>query len=330
MEKPLISIAVALYNGEKYFSEQIQSLLSQSYRNLEIIVVDDGSVDRSFETALDFSKKDSRVKVFKNDKNLGLVLNFLKAAGLCGGEYVCFSDQDDIWHKDKVCLLLDIMQRNPKNLLVYSDLEIIGKKGGSFWRAAGMRPKRGFLGLKSVLRSHSPGCAMMFDKSIARLLGQASAEPQFVGSGDRRLDEVIFMHDHLAFVLASLLGRVDFHRKKLVHYRQHENNAIGAAYQADRSREHFVEGLRKKISFLKNSRLEINSSDFLILEGFANSLESSAPFKSARYWKYYLYLRKDTAKEKIIGMLECFFPNLYNRIRRAIGRMMVKSESSSE
>ncbi len=90
------------YNGEKYLAEQINSILNQTYTDFELICCDDCSTDSTLDVLFDFSIKDSRIKVFKNDVNLGFKKNFEKAISLCSGDYIALSDQDDVWEPWKL------------------------------------------------------------------------------------------------------------------------------------------------------------------------------------------------------------------------------------
>ena len=94
MENPLISIIVPIYNMEKYLDKCIQSLVNQTYKNIEIILIDDGSTDRSGEMSNEWRKSDERIKVVhKDNAGLGLARN----TGLenATGDYVLFLDADD-------------------------------------------------------------------------------------------------------------------------------------------------------------------------------------------------------------------------------------------
>ena len=86
----LVSVLMTSYNREKYIAEAIESVLASSYTNFELIIVDDHSADNSFTIAKEFEKKDSRVRVFKNEKNLGDYPNRKYAASLATGKYLKF------------------------------------------------------------------------------------------------------------------------------------------------------------------------------------------------------------------------------------------------
>src|ERR1700744_3577317 len=97
MEEPLISVALCTYNGEKYIKEQLDSIINQTYTCIEVIIVDDGSTDSTYDIISDYALRDNRIKCFKNETNLGFNKNFEKAVSLTSGEYIAISDQDDIW-----------------------------------------------------------------------------------------------------------------------------------------------------------------------------------------------------------------------------------------
>jgi glycosyltransferase involved in cell wall biosynthesis len=123
---PLVSIALCTYNGQDFLEEQLSSILSQSYRHLEVIVCDDGSTDRTLQIVGDFAAKDSRIKVYQNPKNLGFNKNFEQAISLTSGEYIAISDQDDIWETDKIRLLYEHIQ---DNLLIFSNSLLMDRSG---------------------------------------------------------------------------------------------------------------------------------------------------------------------------------------------------------
>ena len=104
---PKVSIVLCSYNGEQYLSEQIESILDQSYKDFELIICDDQSSDNSFNIINDFAKKDARIKAHSNSNNLGYVKNFEKGISLAKGDYIALSDQDDVWALDKIEKLLE-------------------------------------------------------------------------------------------------------------------------------------------------------------------------------------------------------------------------------
>lgn len=99
MNCKLVSILIPLYNSEKWIGDTIQSILSQSYSNIEVVIVDDGSTDKSFEIARSFASE--KVKIFQQPNSGGCVARN-KAFELSTGEYIVFFDADDLMYPDKI------------------------------------------------------------------------------------------------------------------------------------------------------------------------------------------------------------------------------------
>jgi glycosyltransferase involved in cell wall biosynthesis len=97
MDNPLVSIILPTYNRELYIKRAIDSVLNQTYRNIELIVIDDSSSDNTFQIISEIARKDSRVIILKNKENLGLVKNLNKGIELAKGKYVARLDDDDFW-----------------------------------------------------------------------------------------------------------------------------------------------------------------------------------------------------------------------------------------
>lgn len=105
----LISILMPVFNAEKWLSETISSVLSQTYTNWELIIVDDGSSDSSFAVAQSFAKKDSRIKVYKQE-NKGACAARNKAFELSNGEFIQYLDADDLLSENKIELQLKALE----------------------------------------------------------------------------------------------------------------------------------------------------------------------------------------------------------------------------
>lgn len=108
----MISIAMATYNGAKYLKEQIDSILGQTIQDFEIVVCDDCSSDDTWSLLQAYAEQDARIRVYRNEENLGYKKNFAKAMNLCKGDYVALSDQDDIWKPNHLEFLLNLIGDN--------------------------------------------------------------------------------------------------------------------------------------------------------------------------------------------------------------------------
>lgn len=98
----LVSIVLATYNGELYLAKQLESLFNQTYRNIEIVAVDDCSTDNTVNILKEYAALHCNMRVFVNDVNLGFIKNFEKGCTLSNGDLLAFCDQDDYWDKSKI------------------------------------------------------------------------------------------------------------------------------------------------------------------------------------------------------------------------------------
>ncbi|WP_294095053.1 glycosyltransferase family 2 protein [uncultured Cetobacterium sp.] len=128
MNEKLVSVIVPNYNCEKYIGETLGSILEQSYKNIEIIIIDDCSTDNSYSIALNYSKKYSNIIVEKLEKNSGAGIARNRGIELATGEYIAFLDSDDIWHKEKLKNQIRFMEKN-NYAMSFTSYEHINEEG---------------------------------------------------------------------------------------------------------------------------------------------------------------------------------------------------------
>ena len=121
-----ISVVMPVYNTEKYVKRCVESVLQQTYRNIELIIVDDCSPGNIKEIAQYFVNADSRVQIISHEKNKGLFRARLTGAEHATGEYIAFIDSDDVWKKSKIKEQIKFMQNN-NYLLTHTSYNIVDK-----------------------------------------------------------------------------------------------------------------------------------------------------------------------------------------------------------
>lgn len=114
MQSPKFSIIVPMYNVEKFIARALESAINQSFKDIEIICVDDCGQDKSIEIAKEFAKKDERIKIVQNEENLKLYLARANGVKHAQGEYILNLDSDDFLHKD-TCLKCYELLKTHKN-----------------------------------------------------------------------------------------------------------------------------------------------------------------------------------------------------------------------
>ncbi|MBU1626086.1 glycosyltransferase [bacterium] len=132
---PKVSIGMPVYNGEKYLQQALDSLLSQEYENFELIISDNASTDKTYEICQDFMKTDKRIRLYRNEQNMG-GWNFERVFSLASGKYFMWAAHDDLWESTYVSKLVELLEKNPSAVLAVSEIDLIdalGNKQGMFW-----------------------------------------------------------------------------------------------------------------------------------------------------------------------------------------------------
>ena len=121
MKSPLLSIIIALYNSEEYIEKCIKSIVEQTYNNLEIIIINDGSTDESLKICEQFQEKDKRIKIY-NQKNTGVSSARNTGIAKATGDYITFVDSDDYLIKEAYEKALKQIDGNDCVFFSYSEL----------------------------------------------------------------------------------------------------------------------------------------------------------------------------------------------------------------
>lgn len=141
-KQPLVSVLIAAYNVERYIDELLNSVINQTYKNLEVIIVNDGSKDNTENIINKFIEKDSRIRLINNQKNMGFIHSLNVGLPLTKGEFIARTDADDIVKPDWIEKIVKAMENNPEIIAMGSYLEIISDSGlltkynktGDIWR----------------------------------------------------------------------------------------------------------------------------------------------------------------------------------------------------
>jgi glycosyltransferase involved in cell wall biosynthesis len=210
---PLVSIVIATYNGARYLREQMASVLAQTYPSMEIIAIDDCSSDDTVAILHEIVGSDSRIKIFRNEANLGHIKTFERGISLCSGEYISLCDQDDAWDTNKVRAMMDAWEDDAD--LIYCDSLFVDESGNSLGRkVSDIKNLTSYTSaIPFIIGNTVPGHAAMFTKELAR---QTMPFPSAI------------IHDWWLAFVAAANGKVQFFDKPLVKYRQHSGNVIGA------------------------------------------------------------------------------------------------------
>lgn len=114
MISPLVSILMTSFNRERFIAESIESALASTFTDFELIIVDDGSTDNTVSIAQEFASRDQRVRIYRNEKNLGQFKNRNYVATLARGEYLKYLDSDDLLYPHGLQVLVEMMELFPE------------------------------------------------------------------------------------------------------------------------------------------------------------------------------------------------------------------------
>lgn len=121
-----ISVLITSYNYEKYIKEAIESVRNQTFKDWELIIVDDASSDKSLDIIKEAAEKDNRIKVFCNKKNIGLTKTLQKALEFASGEWIGILESDDMWASDYLAQKIEVIHEHKDAGIIFNDVEIIG------------------------------------------------------------------------------------------------------------------------------------------------------------------------------------------------------------
>ncbi len=128
-EGPLVSVLVPLWNFRSYVRECFESIVSQSYTSLEVVAIDDGTTDGTYDIARTFATQDQRIHLNRNEVNLGAFRNSLRCLELASGPIVTFVYADDVLHREAVARLVEGLLSSPEVVLSFAHFDLIGNDG---------------------------------------------------------------------------------------------------------------------------------------------------------------------------------------------------------
>lgn len=201
---PLVSIVLPVYNGEKYLKESIESILNQSYKNLELIIVNDCSTDLSEQIINEYLKKDNRIIYIKNDVNSKLPRSLNNGFEKASGKYFTWTSDDNIFYIDAIENMVNYLEINIDKQMVYCDYNIINENGNFVETIIVEEPEH-------IIYKNTVGACFLYSGDIAKKIGGYAV--------DRFLVE-----DYEYWLRINLNGNIGVLHKCLYDYRSHSNS----------------------------------------------------------------------------------------------------------
>ncbi len=218
------SVALCTYNGEKYIEEQLNSILNQTVPVDEIVICDDKSTDATHDIINQYCNKfPGVIKFYINEVNLRSVKNFEKAISLCTNEIIFLSDQDDIWHLEKVKHFIEYFKNNPK-------IDVVASNGYCIDDNSKVHEKYAVWDVPQFLAEK--GVAFNYHKIICYVSNIATGAS--MAFRKTICDEILpfpimkdFHHDEWIAILSSKRDAFVMLPEKYFYYRIHENQQVG-------------------------------------------------------------------------------------------------------
>ena len=210
MNNKKVAILLSTYNGERFVKEQLDSILNQTYKNIEIIVRDDGSKDNTVNIIKEYQEKYNNIKLITGE-NLGFIKSFFELLKIAEADYYSYADQDDIWLENKIELAVRSLDKldNSKPNMAFSNsdyydenMEFIGE---------GERNKN-YSFLSSLFSCVGQGMTMVINNTAREMI-------------IKNVPKTCFFHDWWTYILCIGLGNVAHDDVTTVKYRRMKKNA---------------------------------------------------------------------------------------------------------
>jgi glycosyltransferase involved in cell wall biosynthesis len=291
----MVTVLLAAYNGENYIREQLDSILSQTFSELFIVISDDLSTDKTPAVIREYEERyPNRIRSLKNRERSGSAQNnFFRLLTSVSDEYIMLCDQDDIWLPDKTEVTLKEMKRLEAEwgkeipLLVHGDLSVTDKEGRILHKSMADYQKIAVHDNRFshyLVENNITGNTVMVNRAFMKYFTDIPGE--------------CVMHDWWMGLLASCFGRISYVDRPLVLYRQHGENQMGSKggkkqyieriQNQDRVRETYRKMFVQAGIFLKLYRNQMSREDKTVLEHFTGLPGKNRAEKIYTIWKYKL------------------------------------------
>jgi len=201
----LVSIVLPVYNGEKYLSQAIESILNQTYHNFELIIVNDASTDSSEKVILKYSSEDERIVYLKNNENLKLPASLNKGFARARGEYYTWTSDDNVYHTDAIEKMVEYLESDSDVGMISCGMNLIDEESAfvATWKQDRSRC--------DLLLYNNIGACFLYRASIAKDIGKYRTD-------------LFLVEDYDYWLRLSRKYRIDYCNCILYDYRHHKHS----------------------------------------------------------------------------------------------------------
>lgn len=162
----LVSIVLPIYNGEKYMNLSIDSILSQTYKNWELIIIDDCSTDKTPEIAKSYADKDARISYYRNEVNLKLPRGLNRGFSLSKGDYLTWTSDDNLYLPEAIERMLNTLQKENTDF-VFATCDVINQDGEVVEIIKAPKNYK-----KAILGGNFVGACFMYTRKVYETIGE--------------------------------------------------------------------------------------------------------------------------------------------------------------
>lgn len=219
MNTPLVSICIPAYKNEKTIVDSINSALNQTYRNIEIVIVDDKSPDKTFEILQSFN--DPRIKLYRNEQNLGMCGNWNKCLDYATGKYVHYLHGDDLLFPECIEKKVKLAEENPDIVLVFSATEIINSNAQTLMI-------RRYKSIDAVLDGKAVSYESLYRRNIFGEPSNVLFKREILGKSGLFCSELKYATDWELWLRIAYFGKVGYVSDVLMKYRVSDSNVTSS------------------------------------------------------------------------------------------------------
>lgn len=212
-----VAVLISTYNGEKYLREQLDSILHQTYKNIEIVIRDDGSKDGTVELVKEYQKNHENI-ILKEGTNIGFIKSFFKLLELAEADYYAYCDQDDIWLENKIELAAQALNGadNAKPNMVFGNSDYYDENMN--FMSEGEK-HRTFSFKNSLYECVAQGMTMTINHAAKEIILA-------------NIPEKCLFHDWWTYMVCSGMGNILYNDETVVKYRRFQKNATAEGQSA--------------------------------------------------------------------------------------------------
>jgi rhamnosyltransferase len=311
---PLVTVLMATYNGEEYVAEQIESILAQTYPNIQIMIADDQSGDQTVSIVRKYEKEYENLILRVNESRLGYVRNFEQLLRNASGLYFAFSDQDDVWVPEKISVMMHAMLQQEadepgKAVMVHSDSTMINAHGKELFDSYA-RYRNYFFSEEKDIPTMISKCGVMGNTMLINEPLRNMVLP---------FDPDVIHHDYWIAVINELFGSRVSLDEPLVRYRIHERNASKKLDLLKKKKTFKPAKLAQLLPYHDNNRYQVLKA---VINRFEVSKEDKRPIV---LFLQYLRAQNGWIKHYPVMVREGFFKSSIRSHSKLLGRLALAS-----